>query len=236
RPDRPAARLARLRRPHGAPRRAARRDDGRRAARVLRARRARLPRLPHRRPSPHGGGRARGASRARRHRVPGARCRRPVALPGVLVPQGAGEQAPADDGQRQPALMAAETADVVVIGTGFGGAIPGYYLAAAGARVVMLERGPRLATEDFTHNLQLGTFTRIVDDIRGDGVDVIAGNCVGGSSVIYFAASLRAPSFVFERTGTLGRRLWPASISRRALNPWYRRVERTLPVSQQSWD
>jgi len=132
--------------------------------------------------------------------------------------------------------MAVETTDVVVIGTGFGGAIPGYYLAAGGAGVVMLERGPRLATEDFTHNLQLGTFTRIVDDIRGDGVDVIAGNCVGGSSVIYFAASLRAPSFVFERTGTLGRRLWPASISRRALNPWYRRVERTLPVSQQSWD
>src|SRR5947199_6420083 len=62
----------------------------------------------------------------------------------------------------------------------------------------MLERGPRLATEDFTHNLQLGTFTRIVDDIRGDGVDVIAGNCVGGSSVIYFAASLR-PSRVAPR-------------------------------------
>src|SRR5947199_10538340 len=97
----------------------------------------------------------------------------------------------------------------------------------------MLERGPRLATEDFTHNLQLGTFTRIVDDIRGDGVDVIAGNCVGGSSVIYFAVSPRAPSFVFERTGTLGRRLWPVSMSRRALTPWSRRVARAVPVRQQ---
>src|SRR5439155_1765770 len=180
RPDRAAARLARLRRPHGAPRRAARRDDRRRAARLLRARRTRLPRLPHRRPSPDRRGRARRASGPRRHPLPGARCRRPLALPGVLLPPGAGDQAPADDGQGQPALMAVETTDVVVIGTGFGGAIPGYYLAAGGAGVVMLERGPRLATEDFTHNLQLGTFTRIVDDIRGDGVDVIAGNCVGG--------------------------------------------------------
>jgi enediyne biosynthesis protein E9 len=133
-------------------------------------------------------------------------------------------------------MAAVETTDVVVIGTGFGGAIPGYYLAAGGARVVMLERGPRLQTEEFTHNLQVGTFNRIVDYIRGFGCDVVAGNCVGGSSVIYFAASLRAPSFIFERTGTIGRRIWPASISRRTLNHWYDRVERTLPVSRQSWD
>jgi choline dehydrogenase-like flavoprotein len=132
--------------------------------------------------------------------------------------------------------MASETVDVVVIGTGFGGAIPGYYLSAGGARVVMLERGPRFGAEDFTHDLQLGTYTRIIDLIRGTGIDVAAGNCVGGSSVVYFAASLRAPSFVFERTGTLGRRIWPASISRRTLDKWYSRVERILPVAQQPWD
>jgi choline dehydrogenase-like flavoprotein len=130
----------------------------------------------------------------------------------------------------------AETADVVVIGTGFGGAIPGYYLAAGGARVVFLERGPRLSSAEFSQSLRLDTYTRIVDLIRGTGVDVIAGNCVGGSSVIYFSASLRAPSFVFERRGTLGRRLWPATITRRTLDPWYRRVERVLPVTQQRWD
>src|SRR5262249_26257234 len=100
--------------------------------------------------------------------------------------------------------MAIETADVVVIGTGFRGAIAGYYLAAAGARVVFLERGPRFRTEQFAQNLRLGSVP-IVDVILGDGIDVLAGNCVGGSSVVYFAASLRVPSLVFERTGTLGR-------------------------------
>ena len=67
-------------------------------------------------------------------------------------------------------------------------------------------------------------------------MDVIAGNCVGGGSVVYFAASLRAPSFVFERRGTLGRRLWPAASTRRTLDRYYERVERVLPVAQQGWD
>lgn len=129
-----------------------------------------------------------------------------------------------------------ETADVVVIGTGPGGAIPGYYLAAGGAKVVYLERGPWLKTEEFTHDLQVGTYTRIVDLIQGEGMTVVAGNCVGGSSVVYFAAALRAPSFVFSRRGSVGRRLWPRSITRSSLDPWYDRVEQTLPVAQQTWN
>ena len=49
--------------------------------------------------------------------------------------------------------MANETTDVLIIGTGFGGSIPGYYLAAGGARVIMLERGPRLASSEFTQSM-----------------------------------------------------------------------------------
>ena len=132
-------------------------------------------------------------------------------------------------------MSAVETADVVVVGTGFGGAIPGYNLAAGGARVVLLERGPQMATEDFEHNLKIGTYSRYVDLINGDGIQMVAGNCVGGSSVVYFAASLRAPSFVFDRRGTVGHRLWPTALSRRTLDPWYDRVEHTIPVAQQKW-
>ena len=132
--------------------------------------------------------------------------------------------------------MTNETTDVLIIGTGFGGSIPGYYLAAGGARVTMLERGPRLASNEFTQSLQIGGYNRILDSIQGAGIDVTAGNCVGGSSVTYFAASLRAPSFVFERRGLLGRRIWPKSITRHTLDKWYRRAENILPVSQLSWD
>jgi choline dehydrogenase-like flavoprotein len=133
--------------------------------------------------------------------------------------------------------MSVETADVVVVGTGFGGAIPAYNLAAGGARVVMLERGPEVRTEEFEHNLRIGSYTRYVDLINGDGIQVVAGNCVGGSSVVYFAASLRTPSFVFDRRGSAGGgRLWPAALTRSALDPWYDRVEESLPIAEQTWD
>ena len=65
----------------------------------------------------------------------------------------------------------------------------------------------------------------------------MAGNCVGGSSVVYFAASLRAPSFVFDRQGSTGPPAVAVVASPGAsLDPWYDRVEHTLPVAQQSWD
>ncbi|MGW2965174.1 GMC family oxidoreductase N-terminal domain-containing protein [Streptomyces sp. NPDC001220] len=128
-----------------------------------------------------------------------------------------------------------ETTDVLVIGSGFGGAIPAYYMAAGGARVTVLERGPRLGAEQFSHSMRLGTYNKIVDVIRGDGVSVVAGNCVGGGSVVYFAASLRAPSYAFERHGSIGRRMWPASLSRATLDPWYDRVEQALPVARTGW-
>jgi choline dehydrogenase-like flavoprotein len=131
--------------------------------------------------------------------------------------------------------MSVETVDVVVIGSGFGGAIPAYYCAAAGADVLILERGPHLPAGQFEQDLRVGTFTRMLDVIHGDGITVLAGNCVGGSSVVYFAASLRAPSFVFERRGSLGYRLWPAALTRATLDPWYDRAEAALPVATQGW-
>ncbi|MGK5552257.1 GMC family oxidoreductase N-terminal domain-containing protein [Actinomadura kijaniata] len=134
-------------------------------------------------------------------------------------------------------MTAVERTDVLVIGSGFGGAIAAYHLAAGGARVVMLERGPWLDTEDFEHDFKLGaSYTRIFDFVVGDGMSVLSGNCVGGGSVVYFAAMPRAPRYVFERQGSIGRRMWPRAIDRDTLNPWYDRVAEALPVTTQSWD
>lgn len=129
-----------------------------------------------------------------------------------------------------------EVADVVVIGSGYGGSIPAYYLAAGGAKVVVLERGQWFTAPDFAQDMKLGTFTRYLDLIVGDGISVLAGNCVGGSSVVNMAGSLRAPSFIFDRTVGTGVRQWPAGLSRAALDPWYHRVSQALPVHKQSWD
>ncbi|MBO3750580.1 GMC family oxidoreductase [Streptosporangiaceae bacterium NEAU-GS5] len=129
-----------------------------------------------------------------------------------------------------------ERTDVLVIGSGFGGAIAAYHLAAGGARVVILERGPWLNGEDFDHDYLLGSsYTRVFDFVAGDGMSLLGGNCVGGGSVVYFAALPRAPRFAFERHGSIGRRMWPAGISRDSLEPWYDRVAEAIPVSRQDW-
>jgi choline dehydrogenase-like flavoprotein len=133
-------------------------------------------------------------------------------------------------------MTSSQRTDVVIIGSGFGGAIAAYHLAAGGARVVVLERGPWLSTEEFEHDFLLGSSsTRIFDFVAGQGMSVLGGNCVGGGSVVFFATMPRAPSFVFDRTGGIGRRMWPASLTRSTLDPWYDRVAEALPVRQQSW-
>ena len=130
-----------------------------------------------------------------------------------------------------------ESTDVLIIGSGFGGSIAAYHLAAGGARVVVLERGPWLDADDFDQDFYLGTSsTRIFEFTVGDGMSVLGGNCVGGGSVVYFATMPRAPHYTFERRGSIGRRMWPAAISRDTLDPWYSRVEESLPVTEQHWD
>lgn len=134
-------------------------------------------------------------------------------------------------------MTATESTDIVVIGSGFGGAIAAYHLAAGGARVVVLERGPWLSSDEFDHSFKLGTSsTRIFDFVSGDGMSVLGGNCVGGGSVVYFATMPRAPGFVFERHGSIGRRMWPAAITRDTLDPWYDRIAEALPIRLQSWN
>ncbi|MDA5145916.1 GMC family oxidoreductase [Streptomyces sp. AD681] len=130
----------------------------------------------------------------------------------------------------------AERTEVLVVGSGFGGAISAYHLAAGGAKVTVLERGPWLGHDEFEHDYKLGSsYTRIFDFVVGDGMSVLGGNCVGGGSVVYFAAMPRAPRFVFDRKGSIGRRMWPKSISRTTLDPWYDRVEESLSVARQGW-
>jgi len=133
-------------------------------------------------------------------------------------------------------MTATEKTDVLIVGSGFGGAITAYHLAAGGAKVTVLERGPWLTGKDFDHDYLLGSsYTKVFDFVAGDGMSVLGGNCVGGGSVVYFAALPRAPGYVFERQGSIGRRMWPAAINRESLDPWYDRVSEAMPVTQQDW-
>jgi glycine/D-amino acid oxidase-like deaminating enzyme len=136
-----------------------------------------------------------------------------------------------------------ERADVAVIGSGFGGAVAAFRYAAAGLRVVVLERGARIADPDLRQSQAPDDLFRVYTRYQstfvggaGDtGLDVLTGTVVGGGSIVYSGASLRAPSFVFRRVGADGRSLWPAAITRAALDPYYETVESNLPVTQLVW-
>ena len=120
--------------------------------------------------------------------------------------------------------------DVVIVGSGFGGAITGCRLAQAGRSVCILERGKRWDKTDFPRStgevaksfwvrneslgfLEYNAFRRI---------DVIRGCGVGGGSLHYFNVHLRAPKEIFSPPA------WPAEVTRATLDPYYAVAEGML--------
>lgn len=94
--------------------------------------------------------------------------------------------------------------DVVVVGSGAGGAVMAAELAEAGLDVVVLEEGGYHGTEEFT-----GDAARAVRTLYRDGgaqmalgappVTFAEGRCVGGSTVINGGMSWRTPEKIVER-------------------------------------
>ena len=128
-----------------------------------------------------------------------------------------------------------EKVDVCIVGSGFGGSIMAYYLAKAGQRVVVLERGPERSTESLQIPMKPREILDVTHTFNGNGATVLVGSAVGGGSLVYSGASLRAPSFVFERE-VGGSRVWPRALTRRSLDPFYERAEKGLGVHQLGFD
>ena len=131
--------------------------------------------------------------------------------------------------------------DVIVVGSGFGGAIAAGRLAEGGARVLVLERGrrwtkdqyPRKSTDSWIyqhtrpdkHNgwLDLRFFRRMI---------VVLGAGVGGGSLCYSSVVMEANPELFD-TG------WPPEITYNELRPYYDKVGdmlkvRSIPPGQQT--
>src|SRR3954468_16682394 len=154
--------------------------------------------------------------------------------------------------------MATEKTDVVIVGVGAAGGILAAELAKAGMKVIGLERGPRLKTEDFNPHDELRYFQRqdLRPNIKSEPVTwrpnanaranpmpvLNNGNQAGGGTVHYGAVSwrlheddFRARSHTIDRYGASvipedsSLADWPLSYA--DLEPHYDKAEYELGVS-----
>jgi hypothetical protein len=122
--------------------------------------------------------------------------------------------------------------EVVVIGTGAGGAACAYELASRGRAVLMLEEGRYHRRDVFTS--RASEMTRKLYRDRGLTVaignayiPVWAGRAVGGSTVINSGTCYRTPDRIFRHWREAGLDAFSAA----SLAPYYERVEHMLQVA-----
>jgi choline dehydrogenase-like flavoprotein len=125
--------------------------------------------------------------------------------------------------------------DVVIIGSGAGGATMAAELAEAGASVIVLEEGPYVSTRDFTANASAA----VRQWYRDGGATMAAGlppvlyqegRVVGGSTVINGGMSWRTPEHILSRWQ---REAGIDGIDAAAMEPYFARVERRINVAYQ---
>lgn len=128
--------------------------------------------------------------------------------------------------------------DAVIVGSGFGGSIPALRLAQAGQRVLVLEQGERLAARDFRQDWSMRTMDRLFTNYMSDDFEVFFryGRGLGGGSLMYAGACLRAPTEVFTYTDADGYAVWPESVTRAGMDPYFEKAERMMQVRQARWD
>ncbi|NIS62308.1 MAG: NAD(P)-binding protein [Proteobacteria bacterium] len=132
--------------------------------------------------------------------------------------------------------MAAESVDICIIGSGFGGSITAARLSEGSDRkIVVLEKGKRWSGDDFQQSQDTKYLLQLYEDIVGDGIFIGLGKGVGGGSLIYSSMCFRAPTSVFEQEDNNGRRIWPDCYTRYNLDPYYDIVESVLKVVQLGW-
>lgn len=126
---------------------------------------------------------------------------------------------------------------VVVIGSGYGGAIAASRLARAGQRVCVLERGKEILPGEYPDNpleaaretqldspaAHLGSRTGLYDFRINPELSVLCGCGLGGTSLINAGVSLRADSREFQNP------CWPRELrSGAGLDTYYAQAERML--------
>ncbi len=120
--------------------------------------------------------------------------------------------------------------EVVVIGTGAGGAVVGRELADRGYAVVYIEEGGYRKRNDFVGSFIHAhtTYYRNTWTLGNAPVTLLMGKLVGGSTAVNTGTSLRPPPWVLDEWAE---KLDTDDFSTSGLSPYFDRVERILEVS-----
>lgn len=125
--------------------------------------------------------------------------------------------------------------DVVVVGSGAGGATVASELAEGGLKVVVLEEGPYFRAQDFRTDVT-NVITRTMRDagttitIGRSPVQYLEGRCVGGTTVINGGMCWRTPDKVLKRWGM---EHGLTRLDSKSLQPLFERVEQRISARQQ---
>jgi choline dehydrogenase-like flavoprotein len=121
--------------------------------------------------------------------------------------------------------------DVVIVGTGAGGAVTAEILAAAGLNVVMVEEGPLRHSEHFKMQekiayadlYQEGASRKTLDK----AINIMQGRSVGGSTTVNWTSSFRTPTQTLE--------YWQkehnvVGLTEQSMAPWFAKMEQRLNI------
>lgn len=121
--------------------------------------------------------------------------------------------------------------DVVIVGSGAGGATTAEILTAAGLHVLVVEEGPLRTSNDF--KMQEATaYAELYQEgmarmSKDGGISIMQGRAVGGSTLINWTSSFRTPPATLEHWADKHE---VSSLSEQTLKPWFERMEKRLGI------
>ena len=123
--------------------------------------------------------------------------------------------------------------DVVIIGSGAGGAVSAEIFSQAGLKVVMVEAARLKSTHAFDMNegdayrdLYQEGATRMTKDTA---ISILQGRAVGGTTVVNWTSCFRTPEQVLDHWS---QRYATEGLSSSEMAPWFERMEQRLNISK----
>lgn len=123
-------------------------------------------------------------------------------------------------------------ADVVIVGTGAGGATAAELCSRAGLQVVMVEEGPLKSSSDFRMR-EAEAYPQLYQESAArktadKAINILQGRAVGGSTTVNWTSSFRTPADTLAHWRT---HFGLEGFTPESLAPWFEEVERDLSIA-----